>query len=116
MESWTLRWSKLIDLNLLSTLLVIPSFSGVYRLSYQSADGRVYVFYVGQAESINARISQHLSPAENNPCINHKCFVRYARVDNCRVRDGAELYLFSHYSPSCNIVTPSGPNISINLE
>ncbi len=121
MESWTLKWSKLIDLNLLSTLVTIPSSSGVYRLSYQSGDGNKYVFYVGQAENLNARMSQHLNQSETNICIkrmlsNNKCFVRYARVENRRVRDGAELFLHSHYAPSCNLTSPSGPQISINLE
>lgn len=120
MDSWTLTWSKLIDLNLL-TSLSIPNFSGVYRLSYLSSDGRIYVFYVGQAEDLKGRILQHIGTNETNMCIkrmlsNYRCYIRYARVNDSRVRDGAELYLYRHYSPSCNLVEPSGPQISINLE
>lgn len=120
MEDWRLTWSRLIAIIPLSSLF-IPNFPGVYRLSYRSNNGNIYVFYVGQADDLEARITQHLSETETNPCIrkmllNYTCYVRYARINDQRVRDGAELFLYRHFSPSCNSVEPEGPNISINVE
>lgn len=120
MENWTLTWSKLNEINTLTSILA-PNFPGVYRLSYRSSNGNIYVFYVGQAENLHARVSQHLSTLETNPCVrkmltNYTCYIRYARVNEQRIRDGAELYLYRHYSPSCNSMEPTGPNISINTE
>lgn len=119
MEHWTLTWSRLIELS--SNNFSLPEFGGVYRLSYQSSDGSIYVFYVGQADDIRKRINDHVSQYETNMCIrkmllNYKCFVRYARVENLRVRDGAERFLFAHYSPTCNNVLPSGSEMIINLD
>ncbi len=120
MDSWTLTWSKLLEISA-TTSLIIPELSGVYRLSYQSSDGNIYVFYVGQADNLRQRINEHTSNSETNLCIkrmllNFKCFVRYARVDNPNVRDGAERFLYGHYSPSCNSIEPSGSRLVINLE
>lgn len=120
MENWTLTWSRLTAITSLTSIL-IPNFTGVYRLSYRSGDGKIYVFYVGQADDLRARITQHLSQNEGNPCIrkmltSYTCYIRYARVSERRVRDGAERFLYRHFSPSCNTVEPAGPDISINVE
>lgn len=120
MEQWTLTWSRLTTITPLTTIL-IPNFSGVYRLSYRSSDGNIYVFYVGQADDLKARIGQHLSPNETNLCIrkmltNYTCYIRYARINDFRVRNGAESYLYRHFSPSCNSIEPVGPSIIINIE
>lgn len=119
MENWTLTWSKLNEINISSSLL-IPSLPGVYRLSYRSSNGNIYVFYVGQADDLKARITQHLSQNEVNSCIrkmltSYTCYIRYARINDRRIRDGAELFLYRHFSPSCNSVEPTGPEISINV-
>ncbi len=121
MQKWTLTWSKLLNLEPLSSLLYIPEVSGVYRLSYRSSDGNIYVFYVGQATNLKERINQHLSQDEANLCIkkmlaNYSCFVRYARIDDQEVRNGAESFLYKHYTPSCNITEPFGSNIEVNTE
>jgi len=121
MPRWILTWSKLLNLEPLSSLLYVPEVAGVYRLSYRSSDGKIYVFYVGKATNLKRRINQHLSPEENNLCIkkmltNYSCFVRYARVENENIRDGAEAFLYSYYSPSCNIDEPLGKIVDINTE
>ena len=120
MEVWTLTWSRLIKITPLTSLL-LPSFAGVYRLSYKDSDGTIYVFYVGQADSIQLRIIQHLSVDEENICIkrvlsNYTCYLRYARVNDSRVRSGAELALYRHYLPSCNLIEPTGSLMQINFE
>lgn len=120
MEEWTLTWSRLTAITSLASIL-LPNFPGVYRLSYRSSNGNVYVFYVGQADDLRARINQHTSPNETNLCIrkmlaNYTCYIRYARVNDPRVRNGAELFLYRHFSPSCNSTEPIGPQIVINVE
>lgn len=120
MENWSLTWSRLIEITPLTSLL-LPSFPGVYRLSYKNNDGKIYVFYVGQADNLQLRINQHLSVNEENVCIkrmlsNNTCYLRYARVNDSRVRSGAELALYRHYSHSCNLIEPSGSNMIINFE
>lgn len=120
MEEWTLTWSRLSLITQAAPLLT-PNLAGVYRLSYRSSDGNIYVFYVGQANDLRARINQHLSSNETNLCIrkmltSYTCYVRYARIDRPSVRDGAELFLYHYFSPSCNLTEPTGPKISINIE
>lgn len=120
MDNWTLTWSRLIEITPLSALL-LPNFPGVYRLSYRDDNGSIYVFYVGQAENLRDRINQHLSVNEENIGIksklsNRTCYMRYARVNNPSVRNGAELFLYHHYSPSANLIEPTGPTININTE
>lgn len=124
MNNYILTWSRLIEISPLSLLIssnLLPGFSGVYRLSYKSSDGNIYVFYVGQAENIDERIRSHFSQTETNMCIrkmlsSYACYVRYARVTDPDVRDGAEKFLFKHYSPSCNSIEPFGTDILINIE
>lgn len=124
MDNYVLTWSRLIEISPLTNLLspdLLPELSGVYRLSYKSSDGNIYVFYVGQAENIKERIGEHFSQTENNLCVREKltkytCYVRYARVDNSNVKNGAEKYLYRHYSPSCNLAEPEGSDIIINID
>lgn len=120
MEEWTLTWSNFRELDIL-TVMTLPELPGVYRLSYQHRNGERYVFYVGQAENLRQRITAHLLSSESNTIIKrylsmYRCFVRYARVSNSNIRNGAELFLYRHYNPPCNLIVPTGPDIKINTE
>lgn len=121
MENWTLTWTKLIPLNKKSVDSVASGLSGAYRMSYKSNDGNYYVFYVGKAEDIKQRLSEHLS-SETNDCIknrfdNYDCFFRYAIVEDERVRAATEKQMFKQYQPLCNEKEPEGPDdIKVNLD
>lgn len=124
MDRYVLTWSRLIEISPLLNILTptsLPEVAGVYRLSYKSSDGNIYVFYVGQAENIKDRVRFHFSRGEENLCIKDKltkftCYIRYARIDNSNVRNGAEKFLYNHYNPTCNLITPMGSDILINIE
>ena len=108
-----LQWSKLRKLNK-EELNEVPSTAGVYRLSYRSAEGSIYVFYIGKADiSLKDSILNHLGSKENNTCIktyltNLECYFRYAEVANKDERLNCEKSLYVHYSPKCNLDVPKG--------
>jgi len=121
MEAWELKWSSLIEYNATNASNLAPELSGIYRLSFKSVDGNIYVFYVGKAENLRIRLQQHLLILEPNQCIKkmlqqNTCYFRYARVDSEIVRNSAELALYKHYMPQCNSQIPEGPEIQINYE
>ncbi len=121
MEAWELKWSSLLEYNATNVSNIVPDLPGVYRISFKSVDGNIYVFYVGKADNLKTRLQQHLLILEPNQCIKkmiqqNSCYFRYARVNNENVRNGAELALYKHYKPQCNSQIPEGPEIEINYE
>lgn len=61
-----LKWTERISLTQ-SEVNKIKAIAGVYRLiNYSRADDKYYVYYVGQADDLNNRLSQHLSGNETN--------------------------------------------------
>ena len=108
-----LTWSKLLPLNK-EIISNIPPKAGVYRLSYKSAEGPIYVFYIGRANaSLKDTILSHLSSSENNICIktyitNLECYFKYAEVSTEAERLDCEKSLYVHYSPKCNTDVPKG--------
>jgi len=121
MDSWQLKWSRLYEYTPSNLSQYVSNIPGVYRLSYKSVDGDIYVFYVGKAEDLQSRLYQHLLPSETNQCIKkmlqqNTCYFRYAMVNDEGVRNGAELALYLHYKPQCNSQAPEGPMIQINFE
>ena len=119
-DKWTLVWSPLKKLSE-ENLSLVPSDSGVYRLSYLANDEKIYVFYIGKAENLQQRLLDHLYRRDDNICIgrmlsNATCYFRYAIVNRGSVRDGAELALYIHYKPQCNSQEPSGSDIEINFD
>ena len=121
MENWTLTWTKLTPLEKKSVEALPNDLPGVYRLSYKAEDGNYYVFYVGKAEDINVRLSQHLSPNEDNVCIKNyistkSCFFRYAKITESYIRDAAEKQMYKQYEPTCNDKEPEGrDDVKVNL-
>jgi len=115
-----LNWSKLIELNE-NGVSIVNEVPGVYRLSYANLrDGKIYVYYVGQAANIKTRMEQHLPNTEVNECCkkylnDYKCYFRLAIVNNQADRDGAEVALYNHFSPSCPEKIPDVQAIEINF-
>jgi excinuclease UvrABC nuclease subunit len=63
-----LKWTERISLTQ-SGVNRIKAIAGVYRLiNYSRADDKYYVYYVGQADDLNNRLSQHLPGNETNEC------------------------------------------------
>jgi excinuclease UvrABC nuclease subunit len=92
-----------------------PQKAGVYKLAVPNTSGKLTVFYVGQADDLDARLKDHLSDDEPNDCLrrmveNYTCKFTFATVPLANDRDAAERALFFHFSPSCNDYTPSGPD------
>ena len=116
-----LNWSKLIELNE-SEIATVNEVSAVYRISYLNPnDGKYYVFYVGQAQNLKTRLTEHLPENEKNKCCRdylekYTCFFRAAVVKNQSDRDGAEVALYNHFSPSCPERIPDVDSIDINFE
>lgn len=88
-------WTKLIPLDQ-AGVSKINELSGVYCISHHEQNKDSYIIhYVGQAENLNERLSQHLSGNETNPCCNkflknHSCYFRACAVSTQGDRDGAE--------------------------
>ena len=113
-----LTWSSL---QLLESSIIdnLPQEAGVYRLSYKSADGPYYVFYVGQADNIRERLTQHLNGINTNPCVttyikNLKCYFVYTLIAESNLRKDIERTNYDHFKPKCNVQMPAGNFIDIN--
>ncbi len=83
-----------------------PSSPGIYRLIYHSGD-KYYVFYVGQSDSLQQRLGEHLNSSEPNACIkrhlkDYTCYFRYMEISTQVERDRIEKEQIEEYSPSCN--------------
>ena len=114
-----LQWSELIPLTY-EKIQEMGEDLGVYRLSYESADGKRYVFYIGKGK-LKIRLFDHISDSEDNTCIKnyikkYKCFFKYAVIDNEQDRAGAERQLYLYFdAPNCNTYEPEGPDVEINF-
>jgi len=116
-----LKWTKLTPLSE-SGVSGINKVAGVYRLSYYDSNEKAYyVYYVGQAADLNARLNQHRAGNEQNSCCarylkSYNCFFRAAAISGQADRDGAEVALYNKYTPSCVEKTPDVKPIQINFE
>ena len=104
-----------------SVRLRVPERPGVYKLARLRQDGKLVVFYVGQAKGLRGRLLEHLSRSEPNRCIRGwiatgRTYFSYAEVPRQRDRDGAERHLYITYRPACNDPRriPAGPDIGVN--
>ncbi len=88
-----------------------PEKAGVYILWVQLMSNSWKCFYVGQADNLKKRLLEHLSSNEDNPCIKNKvskfvCGFSFALVPRQDDRDEIEKYLYEHYKPECNRISP----------
>jgi len=103
-------WSDLVELTPDTVQKIVESKPGVYRMSSKRNDGKYYVFYVGQATDVRARLLQHLGDNEENECIRSErvkdCVFRFTYVDSQRERDSVESQTIQEYNPNCNTKKP----------
>lgn len=117
-----LEWTGLISLTE-TGISKITEVAGVYRLSYlNQEDNTCYVYYVGQAENLNSRLTQHLLGNDTNPCCNkylenYRCYFRAAALSTQPERDGAEVALYEHFGhPICVEKVPTVEPFDINFD
>ena len=85
--------------------------AGVYLAWIKLNNSEWACFYVGQANDLKSRLLLHLSGTEVNDCIKinlrkYNCGFEYASVSKQNDRDGIEKYLYDHYKPECNHISP----------
>ncbi len=105
-------WSNPINYKRTTSLSSVPSYAGIYVILFQSTQGLIPC-YVGQANDLNRRLSEHQSIYEpntklRNMMLNYNLFVIWGTVPYQRDRDGIELYLYNKFTPYCNEQTPPG--------
>lgn len=116
-----LNWNKLQLLNN-ENIDKVEEKPGVYRLSYKSADGHIYVFYVGIAnKSLKESLKTYISGNIDNLCIksyidNLECYFKYSVIEDEELRKNTHRSLYAHYAPKCNLEIPSGTIIDINYK
>lgn len=116
-----LVWTKRIELTDIGVSR-IKEIAGVYRLIYfDAARNKYYVHYTGQATNLKERLAQHLPTSETNSCCkqrlqNFNCYFRAAAITTQVGRDGAEVALYSHFTPTCGERAPSVVPVEINYE
>ena len=84
-----------------------PSTPGLYLLLFETSTG-YEVFYVGQANNLKKRLSEHLSPREQNPCIKkhlveYSCYFHCIEFRSRQFLSTFECELIRTYRPPCNL-------------
>lgn len=116
-----IKWTELIELTD-KGVSRIREIAGVYRLSYYDrATQKYYVYYIGQAENLNTRLSEHLEGNEENECCEkhlqrYSCYFRVAAVARQADRDSIEVALYNHFNPSCTEKIPDVQPADVNFE
>jgi len=114
-----IKWSKLLPLKK-DEIDKLETFGGVYRLSKKKEDQKYYVFYVGSAEHLKARLLSHINDEKNarlkQYLIQGDFSFRYAPVPDKSIRESIEKQLYKHYLPELNSEEPkSSLDIEANL-
>lgn len=116
-----LKWTDRIPL-IQSGVNRIGVIAGIYRLiNYNRVDDKYYIYYVGQANDLNNRLTQHLPGNEANKCCqryldNYTCYFRTAAISGQADRNGAEVALYNKFKPTCVERIPDAKPIEINLD
>lgn len=120
MDKINLQWNPLVLFDKENVQNLDNSINGVYRLSYKHDDGKIYVFYVGEADDIRNNLLNILNSDENQ-CIKYhinvsQCYFRYAIVETEELRKKVVAQLYKFYQPACNEpVKTNDNNIQINV-
>lgn len=120
MESWSLSWSKLLELDQNSLNQLTDNLIGVFRLSKVEGDKNI-VFFVGGSENIKQDLLNCLAETFSNDCVkatvaSYKCYFRYSLIKDQEVRNAVIRKMFKVYQPSCNPEEPTGrDDIEVNI-
>ena len=107
------QWQKTDAHRNTATNILYPIHkAGIYL--YTTLSGKP--IYVGKAEDLEKRFSEHLSDNENNKELlqflrTQPAVLYYLEVEREEDRQGIELYLFSQLQPQYNNITPSAQRI-----
>lgn len=115
----SLVWSRTLPYDGDTVRANVKNVAGVYRLSYRGREDSLWVFYVGKANDLQARLLEHLSANEENGCIRERlqgeCKFRVAYVLSEADRDGVERFLYDRFGELCNKNQPKADPIEVNL-
>lgn len=121
MSQISLTWSKLTPLNK-EQIDQLNNVAGVYRFSKKADDGQYYVFFVGSADNIGEKLTEHLSSNEKNEKLKNFLnqsgdFVfRYAIVEEKNIQQAIEKQMYKYYLPEYNLEEPESTlEIETNL-
>lgn len=115
-----INWSQTSPL-IQTSVEAIEAKPGIYRLSYQSAEGSLYVFFVGRSDtSLKDDLLKLIYKETENICIkthleNLECYFRYVIIEDEDTRKNFERTLYDHFKPKCNLDVPTGNLIELNL-
>jgi len=107
MDSSQIVWSRNIRY-FGSNSARIPTSGGVYEILRNDGKvGYLTIIYVGKAEDLRKRYSDHLSE-EENPCIkrnliNNECYFRYVLLFREEDRQNLEEQLLGKAKYECNV-------------
>lgn len=97
----------------------VPSSPGVYLIWIRLGSGRWECYYVGKAESLEARLLDHLSDSEPSACLRelqaYTCGIYWMEIPASEDRDGVEKFLYDVLTPACNLKDPGGAGLKISL-
>jgi len=108
MDTSSIIWSKSIKY-IASNSSIIPTSGDIYEIMRDDPDKKyLTIIYVGKAEDLRKRYSDHLSEYEENPCIkrnlkNNECYFRYAVVSREEDRQDLEEQLLKEGNFECNV-------------
>jgi len=100
------EWTTFFEYTEANVKKFTPTGAGVYRLCYKK-DDKYYVFYIGQSDSLERRLLEHLSSNEENICIKkylreNICYMQWVTIPTQGERDRIEEEQASQYTPVCN--------------
>lgn len=99
----------------------VSNSSGVYLIWVKLNNNKWRCIYVGIAEYLSDRLSNHLSKTEPNLKLRkhvqeHICGFEYVLVARKSDREGIERFLYDTYKkPECNEIEPIGMPLQVNL-
>ena len=97
---------------------VVPEKAGIYIISTkQETDKAFEVKYVGHADNLRVRASEHWSKKEKNEELkahiaeDYIMKFNYSEIESRADREGMELYLYDMFEPPLNPGPPRGSTI-----
>ncbi len=115
-----INWSRFALLNEVN-IKNLYDMPGIYVLWTKYAGEKWKCFYVGNTNKMKESLQNHLSSGEKNEKIaalinKSTCAFNYALIGNKAEIDGVFRFLYDHYMPECNLMSPPDVKpIEVNL-